>query len=75
MKTRKPLRALIPDILLYFNRYVEQLQFDLELYKMYEGQIKEKVKESLYSELFSKAAYNRAIQRIPSINIPHKVTD
>lgn len=75
MKTRKPLRALIPNVLEQFNKYREQLQFDLELYKMHEGQIKEKVKESLATEMLSKSAYNRAIQRIPSINIPRKVTD
>ena len=75
MKTRKPLRELIPDILLHYRRYWEQMQFELELYKMHEGQIKSRVEESLAKEMLSKAAYKRAIQRIPSINIPRKVTD
>lgn len=75
MKTQKPLKSLIPDILVQFERYRDQLQFELELYKMHEGQIKTKVEESLAREMLSQSAYNRAIQRIPSINIPKKVTD
>lgn len=75
MKTRKPLLGLIPDILKQFHRYQDQLQFDLELYQMHEGQIRRKVEESLGQEMVSKSAYRRAIQRIPTINIPRKVTD
>lgn len=75
MKTRKPLQQLIPDIVMEFERYREQLQFDLDLYKMHEGQIRLFVEKSLKEEMYSRSAYNRAIQRIPSINIPKKVTD
>ena len=75
MKTKKPLRQLIPDILQQFTLYREQLQFDLELYQMHEGQIRKKVAESLFEELLSKSAWKRAVKRIPSINIPRKVTD
>lgn len=75
MKTQKPLRELVPDIILEFERYREQIQFDLELYQMHEGQIRKFVESSLKSELISHAAYNRAVQRIPSINIPRKITD
>ena len=75
MKTRKPLADLIPDIITYFHNYKEQLQFDLELYRMHEGQIKNKVEESLAQEIISRSAFRRAIQRIPSINIPKKITD
>jgi len=75
MKTRKPLVELVPDIIVQFERYREQLQFELDLYKMHEGQIKQFVEKSLQKEMFSKSAYTRAIQRIPSINIPKKVTD
>lgn len=75
MKTKKPLIDLVPDIILEFERYREQLQFDIDLYKMHEGQVKAFVEKSLALEMFSKSAYSRAIQRIPSINIPRKVTD
>ncbi len=75
MKTRRPLRSLIPEILKQFYRYQDQLQFDLELYQMHEGQIRKKIEESLQKELVSQQAYRRAIQRIPSINIPRKITD
>lgn len=75
MKTRKPLKALIPDILMHYRRYWEQMQFELELYKMHEGQIKSKVEDSLAVEMLSQSALKRAKQRIPAINIPRKVTD
>lgn len=75
MKTQKPLEALIPDILTHFRRYADQIQFDLDLYQMHEGQVRQFVEKSLRKEMFSSSAYNRAVQRIPSINIPKKVTD
>lgn len=75
MKTRKPLAELIPDIIMTFERYREQIQFDLDLYQMYEGQVKKFVEDSLKEELISHSAYRRAIQRIPSVNIAKKVTD
>ena len=75
MKTQKPLRELLPDIKREFERYREQLQFDLDLYQMHEGQIRKFVEESLSIEMMSQAALKRAKQRIPSINIARKVTD
>lgn len=75
MKTKKPLAQLVPEIVTQFTRYREQLQFDLDLYQMHEGQVKDFVKKSLAEEMFSQSAYKRAVQRIPSINIPKKVTD
>ncbi len=75
MKTKKPLSSLIPAILSQFQQYRDQLQFDLELYQMHEGQIRKKVEESLRDEMYSRSAYDRAIKRIPSINIPRKITD
>ena len=74
MKTSKPLRELIPDITRHYQRYRSQLEFDLRLYKMFEGQIRKEVEESLSKEMLSKTAFSRAVQRIPSINIPRKVT-
>lgn len=75
MHTQKPLKQLIPDILLHYQQYWTQLQFELELYNMHEGQIRTKVIESLTKEMLSKAALRRAIERIPSINIPRKISD
>lgn len=75
MKTMKPLKSLIPDIVLEFERYREQMQFDLQLYEMHEGQVKKFVEKSLKDELLSNSAFKRAKERIPSINIPKKVTD
>lgn len=75
MRTQKPLKDLIPDIIQQFERYRDQLQFDLELYQMHEGQIRKQVEISLAQEMFSQSALKRAIQRIPSINIPRKTTD
>jgi hypothetical protein len=75
MKTQQPLETLIPEIKRQFERYNEQLQFDLELYQMHEGQIRKYVERALKDEIISQQAYNRAIKRIPSINLPKKVTD
>lgn len=75
MKTQKPLKELIPEIKRQFERYNEQLQFDLELYQMHEGQIRKYVERALKEEIISHQAYKRAIKRIPTINISKKVTD
>lgn len=75
MKTQKPLKELLPDIKKQFERYNEQLQFDLELYQMHEGQIRKYVERALKDEIISHQAYKRAIKRIPTINIAKKVTD
>lgn len=73
--TRKPLADLIPDILTHINNNREYLAFDHRLYRFYEGQVSEEIKLSLSQEMVSKSAFNRAIQRIPSINIVKKVND
>jgi hypothetical protein len=73
--TRKPLKEMIPEILRYINNNRDHLAFDLRLYRFYEGQVAEEIKQSLAMEMVSPAAYHRAIQRIPSINIVKKVND
>lgn len=75
MKTKRPLEQLIPEIKRQFERYVDQLQFELELYQMHEGQVRKYVERALKAEIISNQAYNRAIKRIPSINIARKITD
>ncbi len=73
MQTSKPLKDLIPDILRHYNRHVDNLEFDRRLYELNEGQIRKAVEKSLANEIISKAAYRRAIERIPSINIINKI--
>jgi hypothetical protein len=75
MPTKKPLIDLVPELLIHFEKYREQLQFDLRLYKLHEGQVRQEVEKSLASEMVSNAAYRRAVQRIPSLNITKKVVD
>ena len=72
MGTRKPLKDLIPDILKHWNEHQDYLQFNQKLYKVYEGQVKQDVVDSLRQEIISPSAFNRAIQRIPSINVIQK---
>jgi hypothetical protein len=74
MATKKPLRALIPDILAHINNHQDYLQFNQDLYEIWQGQVKEYVKDSLREEIISEAAYKRAIKRIPSINVIQKTT-
>lgn len=75
MPTQKPLRELIPDIVQHIDQHKELLQFNLKLYELSEGQVKQFVEESLRKELISSAAFNRARQRIPSINVMRKAAD
>jgi hypothetical protein len=75
MKTSKPLVQLIPDILSHIEQWKPNLEFNFRLYKLMEGQIRKEIEDSLAKELISKAAYNRCIQRIPSLNILKRTTD
>jgi len=74
MPTKKPLRNLIPEILVHITNHQDYLQFNQNLFEIWQGQVKEYIKESLKEEIISDAAYNRAIKRIPSINIIQKTT-
>lgn len=75
MSTQKPLVDMIPELLQHIERHRSTLQFNFRLYKIDEGQIREEVEDSLREEMVSQAALNRALKRIPSINIPKKVAD
>ena len=75
MPTQRPLRDMLPDIISHIEQYSEYLQFNLRLYHVIEGQIKEEVEKSLRNEIISTAALNRALQRIPPINILRKATE
>lgn len=69
MKTSKPLAELVPDILRHVQEWKPNMEFNFRLYKMLEGQIRKEIEDSLSKELISRAAYNRCVQRIPSLNI------
>ena len=69
MKTTKPLLQLVPDILRHIEDWKQNLEFNFRIYKLLNGQIKKEIEDSLSKELISRAAFNRAIQRIPSLNI------
>jgi hypothetical protein len=75
MPTKKPLAEMLPDIVSHYLRYQEYLQFNNRLYRILEGQVRLEVEESLRKEILSKSALNRALQRIPSINIMKKGVD
>ncbi len=75
MPTKKPLIDLVPDILVYFNKYREHLNYDHRVFKVYEGQIKEEIENSLRAEIISKSGLSRALQRIPPVNVLKKATD
>lgn len=75
MKTRKPLLELIPEIIVHYRKYQEYLQFNMRLYRILEGQVKTEIEDSLRKEIISPAALNRALQRIPPINLLKKTTD
>lgn len=75
MATQKPLVDMIPSIVNHFNSYRDHLEFDHKVFKVYEGQVRKEIEDSLKKEMLSQTAYNRAVQRIPSINILKKATD
>lgn len=75
MPTRKPLSEMLSDVVQHYLRYQEYLQFNNRLYRILEGQVKLEVEDSLRKEILSKSALNRALQRIPSINILKKGVD
>lgn len=75
MPTKKPLKQLIPDILSHVDRHRSTMDFNLRLYKVDQGQIRPEIERSLSQEMLSNAAFNRAKERIPSINVLKKATD
>ena len=72
MGTQKPLIEMIPEINAHVQKYVDFSEFNLRLYRVAEGQIRDAVEDSLRRESFSVQAFNRAKERIPPINIIRK---
>lgn len=75
MATSKPLAELIPDIIEHYNKNIDYLEFNRRLYRVLEGQVKKEVEDSLRLEILSRSALNRALQRIPALNVLKKATD
>jgi len=69
------LRDKIPSILQHIQKHESTLEYNYRLYASYEGQIKREIEESMKREILSPQALNRALQRIPSINILRKGID
>ena len=66
---------MLPTVLTHYKSYIDYLETNKRLYYIWQGQLQQEVEESLRKEIISQAAYNRAIQRIPSINIIKKSVD
>lgn len=75
MATQKPLAMLIPSILQHIRKHEETLQYNLRLYRVFEGQIKREIEDSMRKEILSPPALKRALQRVPSVNILKKTVD
>lgn len=65
----------IPAIIKHIRKYESTLEYNYRVYVANEGQIKKEIQESMAREIISPAALNRALQRIPSINILKKAND
>lgn len=72
MGTQKPLKDMIPEIVKHIDQFNDFSEFNLKLYRVAEGQIRDAVEDSLRRESFSVNAFNRAKERIPPINIVRK---
>ena len=75
MKTSQPLVKLVPEIVSHVQLWKANLEFNFRMYKLLEGQIKKEIEDSLRVELISSAGFNRAIMRIPPINILKRTTN
>lgn len=75
MGTQKPLKEMTAEIIQHYNEYIDYLESNRRLYYIWQGQLKKEVEDSLRKEIISNTAFNRACQRIPSINIIKKSVD
>jgi len=75
MATQKKLKDMMPEILAHYNEHIDYIESNKRLYYIWQGQLQKEVKDSLRKEIISPAAFHRAKQRIPSINIIKKAVD
>ena len=66
---------MMDDIIAHYNAHVDMLEMNRKLYEIWQGQLRKEVEDSLRREIISPRAYQRAIERIPSINVPKKAVD
>lgn len=74
MATRKPLRELLPDIMVHIQNHIPYMEYNNRLFLVHEGQLRKEIEDSLRKELSPKA-YAKAIQRVPSINLLIRIID
>ena len=75
MKTSKPLKQLVPEVLDYIKKESEnQVIYNTKLLDIYDGQLLKYVEESMQLEL-KPDAYERAKERIAPINVLRKITE
>ena len=74
MATRKPLRELLPEIMVHIQNHIPYMEYNNRLFLVHEGQLRKEIEDSLRKELSPKA-YAKAIQRVPSINLLIRIID
>jgi hypothetical protein len=74
MPTQKPLRELVPAIVQHIRNHIDYMSYNNRLFLVHEGQLRKEIEDSLRKELSSKA-YEKAIQRVPSINLLQRIID
>ena len=65
----------MPEIVEHINRYESHRDFNFRIYKMLEGELREEIEKSLRREIISTAAFRRAVERIPTINVLSRAVD
>lgn len=75
MKTSRPLRELIKDIILAWTEDTSCREIDWDLYEILNNKLIDHVKNSLSEEMISQRALNQTLRRIPAINVHKRVVD
>ncbi len=74
MPTSKPLREMIPEIMQHIHNHLAYMEYNNRLFLVHEGQLRPEIEASLKQEL-SPRAYEKAIKRVPSINLLIRIID
>jgi hypothetical protein len=75
VRTSQPLLKLVPAIIKEWNSRYHERQINFAIYEVINGNLADKVKDSLAGEMISRRAYSQMIQRIPSFNILKRLVD
>lgn len=74
MPTSKPLKDMRSELTRHILNHQQYLQFNDRLFLVHEGQLRKEIEDSLRKEL-SPTAFQKAIQRVPSINLLVRIID